>query len=34
MVENRHQYTKTTEDKNFVFSKDVHTPIEKQCNQD
>ena len=31
---NGHQYTKTTEDKKFMFWINAHTPIEKQSNQD
>ena len=27
-------YTKTTEDKKFIFCINAHTPIEKQSNQD
>ena len=34
IVTNGHQYTKTTEDKKFTFWINVHTPIEKQSNQD
>ena len=34
IVTNGHQYTKTTEDKKFIFWINAHTPIEKQSNQD
>ena len=34
IVTNGHQYTKTTEDKKFIFWINAHTPIEKQFNQD
>ena len=33
-VTNRLQYTKTTEDKKFIFWINAHTTIEKQSNQD
>ena len=33
-VTNWHQYTKTTEDKKFIFWINVHIPIEKQSNQE
>ena len=29
---NGHRYTNTTEDENFIFCMNVHTPIEKQSN--
>ena len=31
---NGHQFTKTTEDKKFIFWINAHAPIEKQSNQD
>ena len=31
---NGHQYTKTTEDKKFIFWINAHTPIKEQSNQD
>ena len=34
IVTNGHQYTKTTEDKKFIFWINAHTPIEKKSNQD
>ena len=34
IVTNEHQYTKTTEDKKFIFWINAHTPIQKQSNQD
>ena len=32
IVTNGHQYTNTTEDKNFIFSINAHTPTETQSN--
>ena len=34
IVTNGHQYTKTAEDKKFIFWINAHAPIEKQSNQD
>ena len=34
IVSNGHQYTKTVEDKKFIFWLNVHTSIEKQSNQE
>ena len=33
-VTDRHQYTKTAEDKKLIFWINAHTPIEKQSNED
>ena len=33
IVTNGHQYTKTTEDKKFIFWINAHNPVEKKSDQ-